>query len=575
MHETREFKNKKEMVKEIINCGKSPAYFIKKYIKIQHPLKGLIPFATFQYQDDLLEGFVKHRFNIVLKARQVGITSLMGAFIAWFILFHKDKNVLVVSTKQETAKNVIRAVKVAFANLPKWLVLANVSTNNKQSIELSNGSRVKATTTASDVGRSEALSLLIVDEAAHIRTLEENWIGLWPTLSLGGRAILSSTPNGAGGLYHKIYQQAQAGENTFNCKFGKYINPNNKDEIYDDRFLWWVHPDHDQPWFENETMGRSRREIAQEYECSFLASGDTFIFPADIVRLEKLIREPIEKTNFDRNLWIYEYPVKGAVYLINSDISRGDAKDYSAFHVLRLDGRLKQVAEYKGKITPDILGLVLIETSKKYNNAIISVENNGGWSGQAIMKIRENNYPFLYYTPKRKNEFIDMYYVQQISNDPYLNGNDYATPGYTVTPLNRIPMLAKMENYIRNGHIDIYSSRLVEEFRTFVWVNNKPEASKGYNDDLIMALAGATWVREESFMAVSRANDMNKLLLTGISSEQTTTSDVPSFNFNGSNVYDKNRIKQFAQEKNQLVISGQPVEDLNWLLDARIPIYKG
>ncbi|MEK6881931.1 MAG: terminase family protein [Nanoarchaeota archaeon] len=164
MHESKEFKSKKQLISEIINCGKSPSYFIKKYVKIQHPLRGLIPFATFQYQDDLLSAFVKNRFNIVLKARQVGITSLMGAFIAWFILFHKDKNVLVVSTKQETAKNVIRAVKVAFANLPKWLSIAKVSTNNKQSVELDNGSRVKATTTASDVGRSEALSLLIIDE---------------------------------------------------------------------------------------------------------------------------------------------------------------------------------------------------------------------------------------------------------------------------------------------------------------------------------------------------------------------------------------------------------------------------
>ena len=177
--------------------------------------------------------------------------------------------------------------------------------------------------------------------------------------------------------------------------------------------------------------------------------------------------------------------------------------------------------------------------------------------------------------PEEKNEFVDIYYVQQVSNDPYFNGNDYATPGYTITPLNRIPMLAKMENYVRNNHIDLYSSRLVEEFKTFAWNNNRPEASKGCNDDLIMALAGGTWIREESFMAVARASDMNKMLLGGISAETTKTTDVPKFNFNNSDAYGKNRIKQFVQENHQMVVGHGEIEDLNWLLDSRMPIFKG
>src|SRR3990167_3751528 len=175
------FKTKKELVAEILKCAKSPAYFLKTYGMIQHPTKGLIKFDTYAYQDHLLDAFDKHRFSIILKSRQVGITTLIAGYIAWLLFFHQDKNVLVVATKQEVAKGLIRVIKIIFKNLPSWLNFSKISIDNKQSIELNNGSRVKATTTASDAGRSEALSLLVVDECAHVKGMEDLWVGLWPT----------------------------------------------------------------------------------------------------------------------------------------------------------------------------------------------------------------------------------------------------------------------------------------------------------------------------------------------------------------------------------------------------------
>lgn len=568
------FKTKKELIAEILKCAKSPSYFLKSYAKIQHPLAGLIPFATFNYQDDLLKAFDEHRFNIVLKARQVGITTLIGGYIAWMIYFHPDKNVLIVATKQEVAKNMIRVIKTIFKNLPSWLTLSKVSIDNKQSIELNNGSRVKATTTASDAGRSEALSLLVVDETAHIKTFSDLWIGLWPSLSRGGRAILSSTPKGAAGLFYKLYQQAQNNENNFNCRFGTYINPNKPEEVFNDRLMWWVHPQNDMKWFENETMGKSPREIAQEYECAWIFSGETFIFGEDIVRFEKQAKEPIERSNFDRNLWIWKYPVREARYLIGVDISRGDSKDFSAFHIVRIDGiKLEQVAEYKGKITPDVLGLVLVEASKKYNNAIIAVENNGGWAGQTVLKIRELNYPFLYYTSRKKGEFVDPYYAH--FTDQHGSFNEQIVPGYSVTPLNRIPMLAKMEQYVRLQQIELHSTRLLDEFRTFVWNNSRPEAQKGYHDDLVLSLSGLIWVYEESFMGMSRSGNMNQALLAGMSIEQTTTRQIPQFNFNQSGIYDRSRIAEFVAEQNKIVMGNGDTIDLSWMLDKKIPVFKG
>ena len=191
--------SKKEIVKEIIKSGKEPIYFINNYCKISHPLKGLIPFKTFNYQDDLLKNFNDHRFTVILKARQLGISTIVAAYVVWLMLFHRDKNILVMATKFSTAANLVKKVKAIMRNLPPWIRIADISVDNRtRSFELSNGSQIKATSTSGDAGRSEALSLLVIDEAAHVEGLEELWTGLYPTLSTGGRCIALSTPNGVG-----------------------------------------------------------------------------------------------------------------------------------------------------------------------------------------------------------------------------------------------------------------------------------------------------------------------------------------------------------------------------------------
>ena len=114
---------KQQQINEIIRCGKDPAYFIKNYAKIQHPLKGTIPFELYQFQEDCLENFQKNRFNIVLKSRQLGLSTVSAAYATWLAIFYKDKNVLVIATKLATAQNFIKKVAVMLQSLPKWLLM--------------------------------------------------------------------------------------------------------------------------------------------------------------------------------------------------------------------------------------------------------------------------------------------------------------------------------------------------------------------------------------------------------------------------------------------------------------------
>ena len=233
--------SKKEIVKEVVKSGKDPVYFINNYCKISHPLKGLIPFKTFDYQDSLLNDFNDHRFTVILKARQLGISTIVAAYVVWLMLFHRDKNILVMATKFNTAANLVKKVKAIMRNLPPWIRIADISVDNRTSFELSNGSQIKATSTSGDAGRSEALSLLVIDEAAHVEGLEELWTGLYPTLSTGGRCIALSTPNGVGNWFHKTYIEAELEDNMF------------------EPTPWDVHPERDQEWVVNETKNMSRQ----------------------------------------------------------------------------------------------------------------------------------------------------------------------------------------------------------------------------------------------------------------------------------------------------------------------------
>ena len=190
--------NKSNQIKEIVKCGKDPHYFFNSYLKIQHPVRGLIKFDTYGFQDTCIETFLDDRFSIILKSRQLGMSTLVAAYSVWLALFQKDKNILIIATKLSVAQNFITKVKTMVRSLPKWLFLPEITTNNKQLIEFSHGSSIKAIPTSEDAGRSEALSLLIIDEAAFVRNFDDLWMGLYPTISTGGRVIILSTPNGVG-----------------------------------------------------------------------------------------------------------------------------------------------------------------------------------------------------------------------------------------------------------------------------------------------------------------------------------------------------------------------------------------
>ncbi len=509
---------KQHQVEIIKRCKKDPIFFFNNYVKIQHPDRGAIPFHTYDFQNDVVRDFNTYRFNIVVKARQLGLSTVTAAYAVWLLMFFPNKNILVIATKLSTAQNFIRKCKYMIQNMPEFLRIQDIVSETKTSIETSYGCILKAVPTSEDAGRSEALSLLIVDEAAFIKDFEKLWTGLLPTISSGGAVVLISTPNGMSSYFYKIWSQAEDKINNFNPI----------------KLMWDVHPEHDEEWFKEETKSFDPKKIAQEYECSFHASGDTFI---DVLLLEffrkEWIEAPQDRLGFDKNVWVWKHPYKNHKYILSADTARGDGKDFSAFHVIDCSAK-EIVAEYRGKMPPDRFAEIINEIGLYYNQALVCPENNNvGYA--TIQKLCDLKYPRLY---NNKKKTLDIWNSISDQINLYKPSGDLGI--YTSGDRKRV-ILTKMEEMLRNKSIRFYSERLLKELKAFVWLSeNKVGASSDANDDLVMSLAIGMWLADTGEGIIENTRDSMSLIKSiqqsSVKFEELIKSDIKN-NHSDNNVF--------------------------------------
>jgi hypothetical protein len=483
---------------------------MKKYVKIQHPTKGTLPFETYPFQDDTLTDFINYDRSIVLKSRQMGISTLVAGYSLWLMTFHESKDILCLSITQETAKAIVTKVRFGNDNLPSWLK-QKIILDNQLSLKLKNGSQIKAVSSTGASGRSAALSLLIIDEAAFIQNAQDLWLSAQSTLSTGGKAIILSTPNGVGNFFHKMWMESEEDLNDFR----RITLP------------WHLHPDRDQSWRDNQTKLLGERGAAQECDCVFSTSGDTVIeIPVLDWHLKNTVKEPQEKRGIDRGLWIWEYAQESKSYMVTADVARGDGDDFSAAQVIDIES-MEQVAEYKGKIPTKDYAKLLMSISTEYNSSLLVIENaNVGWA--VIQEVIDKSYSNLFYSS------ADLQYVDvenQITNKLGTEEKNMK-PGFTTSGKTRPLIISKLEAYVRDKDVIIRSSRLIDELKVFIWKNSgtnvKAEAMSGYNDDLVISMGISLWVRDIALRLRNEKIALNKATLNSFYSTSAERSDVVS-----------------------------------------------
>jgi len=259
MSEAQNFSIKDIIKAEYEKCAKSPIYFMKKYVFIQTTSKGRSLFELYQFQSQLLNLFHTKDRLLILKSRQLGITTLCAGYALWLLIFKKDQSILALAPTQEKAKNIVDKVRFGYKNLPSWLREGSTEAleDNKLSLVLKNGSKIKAASGASDSARGITANVLILDEAAFIDNADELWGSAQQTLATGGQAIVLSTPNGVSNWFNKQWIDAELQDNDF----------------IPVRLPWSLHPERNQAWRDAQDRELGAKLAAQE-----CFEGDTRIY---------------------------------------------------------------------------------------------------------------------------------------------------------------------------------------------------------------------------------------------------------------------------------------------------------
>jgi hypothetical protein len=466
-----------EEVQQMMLCADpdtGPEYFIRNFFYIQHPTKGQMLFEPFEFQTKLLQSYHGYRFNVNMMPRQTGKTTTAAGYLLWYAMFVPDSTILVAAHKYSGAQEIMQRIRYAYELCPDFL-RAGVTSYNKGSIEFDNGSRIVSQTTTANTGRGMAISLLYCDEFAFVppNIATEFWTSISPTLSTGGKAIITSTPNSDEDQFATIWKEA-------NKKFDEFGNESDIgiNGFHPYRANWREHPDRDDKWAAEEKSRIGEERFRREHECEFIIFDETLISALILAEMEGV--DPILKMGQIR--W-YSKIKKDKNYLIALDPSLGTGGDYAGIEVFEIPG-MKQVAEWQHNMTPIQSQIRILRDICKYiteeagggpqsPSVYYSVENNsvGEAALVSINEIGEDNIQGLFIS-----EPIRRGHVRKFRK------------GFNTTHNAKISACAKFKQLIETKSIEIKSRSLISQLKSFVASGSSFEAKPGEHDDLVMSM---------------------------------------------------------------------------------------
>ena len=472
----------KKQVSEYLKCAKDPVYFIRKYIKIVSLDEGVIPFKMYDFQEGMVEKFHKHRFNIAKLPRQSGKSTIVTAYLLWYVLFNANVNVAILANKAATAREMLGRLQLSYENLPKWLQQGILGWN-KGSLELENGSKILASSTSASAVRGMSFNIIFLDEFAFVpnHIAEQFFASVYPTISSGKstKVIIISTPHGMNQFY-KLWHDAERGSNNYVAT-----------EVH-----WSQVPGRDAKWKQQTIENTSEAQFRVEFECEFLGSVDTLISPS---KLRIMPYEDPFKEN--RGLALYEQVIKDHNYILTVDVSRGIGGDASAFCVIDTTTLpYKMVARYKNnQIKPIVLPNIIVEVAKNYNNAYILCEVNdiGGQVADIIQFDLEYENLLMAAMRGRAGQQLG----QGFSGKKTQLGVKMSS---TVKQVG----CSNLKALIEDDKLLIPDYDTISELTTFIQKGQSFQAEDGCHDDLAMCLVIFAWMAMQEYFKEMHDNDV-------------------------------------------------------------------
>lgn len=477
-----EFEYTDEQLTEFKKCKFDVHYFINTYIKTVSIDSGIVPLILYDYQHELVDSFVKNRFNISLQCRQSGKTTTVAAFILWFGLFHSNKNIAVLANKASQAQGIISRITMMLEWLPNFLK-PGMRALNKRKLSFDNGSDIFSAATSSASIRGDSVALLYIDEAAFIPNDIEFYESTYPVITSGkeSRVIMSSTPKGARGLFYKLYTDSIN-------KLNDYISTK----------VTWDHvPGRDENW-KNETIrNTSEAQFLQEMECNFMGSQDTLI--RSRILQELVYQLPVEDYE---DLKIYEKPKENTKYVLVVDPSEGVDRDFSAFTVFDIEKIPYQVvAVYRNNsISPMILPTIIDNVAKTYNTALILCEINS--IGHTVATTLYHDY-----------EYENMVMVGSKNGRQVISEGSNIQPGIKTSTSVKAIGCSALKALIENRKLVVNDLDIISELGTFVAKGKSFEADKDCHDDSVATLFLFSWLTNQDFFKEYSEKDIRTNIL--------------------------------------------------------------
>lgn len=472
-------------------CASNVFYWLETYWYIAHPAgRRLLKLRV--AQRDILERWIEHRYTCLLKARQLGITTLALGYAVWLAFFHDDQEIMCLSRREDDAKDMLLKATFGIRRLPAWMTERGprLLTDNKQELSWSNGSRIRSDQSKNDPARGMTLSLVIVDEWASLENAEDAWASIEPATDIGGRVIGLSTAKGYGDFFHGTYVKAKAGENQFHSIF----HP------------WWAVPERDQAWYDEKARTMLPWILHQEYPRddveAFVMSGRS-VFDVDdlnqLVTTDPVFRGDIVGTLGGKaadfapsplgRLKVWGFPDPMHRYVIGADTAEGlEHGDYSSLHVIdAFDGKV--AATWHGHIAPDAFAEVIWYLGWKYGCAYVVGEANN--HGQFTLGVLSNmGYPNIH--------------MRTVTDE--VTKRPSRKLGFLTHAKSKPIIIDGLAQAVRAREVAILEEETVQEMRTYVRDENGKMSGSPF-DDRVISFALAAYGLQFTFQPEWQADN--------------------------------------------------------------------
>lgn len=451
---------------------KDPREYLPRFCKIKTKEEGIQPFLLKPVQLELFNDLDKDTRFLILKARQMGMSTAVCGYIYHKVVTTPGINAVLVGYDKDATSTLLETMKLFWESTPIE-IRPTLRINNKYEMVFPKlKSKITVLPSTTTAGRGMVIHYLLVTEFAFWKNPEETYTALSECVPESGKIIIETTPNGTGNLYHQMW-----------------VDPDNGYKKL--RYGWeWE--------YTAERMERKKKEIgekrfAQEYGLTFLSSGNSYFNLDDI---EKQADNILSKkgTSFEwEQLRVYSPPVRDHRYVISADTSEGvTGGDYAAAVVLdRMTG--EEVGMFRKKVNAFEFAKLLNKWGRKFGNALVIVEvNNHGLT--ALTELRNMGYPNLYFR-------------KQYGKTDNLQTNRM---GWKTNIVTKPILLDGITRALAEGSITIHSEEIYEELKTIEFLSSgNIGASSGHHDDLVMALG----------MAIQGLQDVVTTQLTQIEDE--------------------------------------------------------